>query len=407
MMYFTYNAIKIYIKNNVTKKVNRCSLFTPKIIIFLFRQFFNPYKIRCKIQTHAYEIDDFHENDYNEYNDIVIIVGGIVVSDPNVYDVTIIGGGPTGLFTAFYGGLRQMSVKIIESMPQLGGQLSALYPEKYIYDVAGFPQVRAQKLVDELKQQAMHFNPALALDQTAQGIKKNKDGVFEISTGDEVHYSKTIIITAGVGAFQPRRLKLDKVEIYEGKNLHYFVENLNQFTGQNVVICGGGDSALDWSLMLEPIAKSVSLIHRRDKFRAHEHSVENLMKSSVNVLTPYVPTGVQGDGERIHQLVLQKVKSEETKTLDLDALIVNYGFISSLGPIKDWGLEIEKNSVVVNPRMETNIEGIYGAGDIVTYDGKVKLIATGFGEAPTAISSAKTYIDPKARQQPQHSTNLF
>ncbi|MFD2761508.1 NAD(P)/FAD-dependent oxidoreductase [Lentibacillus juripiscarius] len=329
------------------------------------------------------------------------------MSDQSIFDVTIIGGGPTGLFSAFYGGMRQMSIKIIESMPELGGQLSALYPEKYIYDIGGIPSVRGQDLVDELEKQALYFDPAVVLGQAVQDIHKNEDGIFELATDESIHYSKTVLIAAGVGAFQPRRLKIDNADQYEQKNLHYFVDDLNKFQGQNVVICGGGDSAVDWALILESIAKNVSIVHRRHNFRAHESSVDKLMNSTVHILTPYVPAELVGDGETIQQIMLQKTKSEETETLDLDALIVNYGFISSLGPIKDWGLDIVKNSIVVNSRMETNMDGIYAVGDINTYDGKTKLIATGFGEAPIAISSAKTYIDPKTRQQPQHSTHLF
>ncbi|HET7615582.1 MAG TPA: NAD(P)/FAD-dependent oxidoreductase [Bacillales bacterium] len=329
-----------------------------------------------------------------------------MMSEENIYDITIIGGGPTGLFTAFYGGLRKMKVKIIEAMPQLGGQLSALYPEKDILDVGGFPKISGQKLVDNLIEQARFFNPAEVLGETVENVEKLDEQNFKVTTDKDVHYSKTVIITAGVGAFQPRRLRVEKAEHFEGKNLHYFVTDLKRFADQDVLVCGGGDSAVDWSLMLEPIAKSVSLVHRRDTFRAHEQSVENLMKSKVDVLTPYVPTQLNDDGEKISSVVLQEAKGEGEKTIDVDSVIVNYGFVSSLGPIKDWGLDIEKNSLVVNTRMETNIKGIYGAGDIVTYDGKVKLIATGFGEGPTAINNAKSYIDPKARVQPQHSTNM-
>jgi thioredoxin reductase len=333
--------------------------------------------------------------------------GGIGLSEQNVYDVTIIGGGPTGLFSAFYGGMRQLKVKIIESMPELGGQLSALYPEKYIYDVAGFPKISAQELVDQLKEQAFQFQPTIALDQTVQNVVKSDEGIFTISTDQEVHYSKTILITAGVGAFQPRRLKLKNAEMYENRNLHYFVDDLNKFTNKDVFVCGGGDSAVDWALMLEPIAKSVSLCHRRDKFRAHEHSVEDLMQSNVNVLTPFSLAEIIGDDNKINQIAIQETKGDIRKIYDIDDLIVNHGFISSLGSIKDWGLEIEKNAIVVNPKMETNIEGIFAAGDMTTYEGKVKLIATGFGEAPTAISNAKAYLEPNARLQPQHSTSLF
>ena len=324
-----------------------------------------------------------------------------------VFDVTIIGGGPVGLFTAFYGGMRQASVKIIESLPQLGGQLTALYPEKYIYDVAGFPKILAQDLVDNLKEQTAKFEPTICLEQAVQNVEKQADGIFKLTTDKEVHYSKTVIITAGNGAFQPRRLELEGASKYEGKNLHYFVDDLNKFAGKKVVVCGGGDSAVDWALMLEPIAAEVTLVHRRDKFRAHEHSVENLKNSSVIIKTPYIPSELVGDGEYIKQIVLDDATGEHKETIDVDDVLVTFGFVSSLGPIKEWGLDIEKNSIIVNSKMETNIPGIYAAGDICTYDGKVKLIACGFGEAPTAINNAKTYMDPKARIQPLHSTSMF
>ncbi|MBU3572018.1 NAD(P)/FAD-dependent oxidoreductase [Priestia aryabhattai] len=326
--------------------------------------------------------------------------------DKQVYDITIIGGGPTGLFTAFYGGMRQASVKIIESLPQLGGQLSALYPEKYIYDVAGFPKVRAQELVNNLKEQMDQFKPAVALEQAVEKVEKQADGVFRLTTNSEVHYSKTIIITAGNGAFKPRKIELENAEQFEQTNLHYFVDDMNKFKGRKVLVCGGGDSAVDWSLMLEPIAEKVTLTHRRDKFRAHEHSVENLHNSSVDIKTPYVPVEFIGD-DRITQVVLENTKGEEKTVVDVDDVIVNFGFVSSLGPIKEWGLDLEKNAIVVNSKQETNIPGIYAAGDVCTYDGKVKLIVAGFGEGPTAVNNAKAYIDPKARLQPMHSTSMF
>ncbi|MFB1051449.1 NAD(P)/FAD-dependent oxidoreductase [Paraliobacillus sp. JSM ZJ581] len=328
------------------------------------------------------------------------------MSEQNVYDITIIGAGPTGLFTAFYGGLRQASVKIIESLPHIGGQLSALYPEKYIYDVAGFPKVRAQDLVNNLKEQLDMFDPTITLNQEIQEVERLEDGTFQLTTNTDVHYTKTVIITAGNGAFQPRKLALKEAEAYESRNLHYFVDNMMQFKDKRVVLFGGGDSAVDWALMLEPIAKEVTLVHRRDKFRAHEHSVEKLMNSNVRILTPYVPEAFVG-ADQIEQVKLSEVKGENVVTIDVDDVIVNYGFISSLGPIKGWGLEIEKNSIVVNTKMETSIEGIYAAGDICTYPGKVNLIATGFGEGPTAINNAKAYIEPNARVQPKHSTSIF
>ena len=329
------------------------------------------------------------------------------MEEQKIYDITIIGGGPVGLFTAFYGGMRQATVKIIESLPQLGGQLSALYPEKYIYDVAGFPKIRAQELINNLKEQMAKFKPTVVLEQSVEKIEKLENGTFKLTTNKESHFTRTVIITAGNGAFQPRRLELENATQYEGKNLHYFIDDLNRFAGQKVVVFGGGDSAVDWALMLEPIAEKVTIVHRRNKFRAHEHSVENLFKSKVDVKTPYIPTELIGDENGIHKVILSSVNSEEKINLEVDAVICNYGFVSSLGPIKEWGLEIEKNAIKVNSKMETNIPGIYAAGDICTYDGKVKLIACGFGEAPTAVNNAKAFMDPKAKIQPLHSSSMF
>ncbi|WP_252503095.1 NAD(P)/FAD-dependent oxidoreductase [Sporosarcina sp. Marseille-Q4943] len=323
-----------------------------------------------------------------------------------VMDITIIGGGPVGLFTAFYAGLRQTSVKIIESLPQLGGQLSALYPEKYIYDIAGFPKVGAQQLVDQLIEQMNQFETTICLGESVEEVEKGEDGIFKLTTNEGVHYTRTIIITAGNGAFQARKMNIIGEDKFQNTNLHYFVNNMNQFKDKKVVLFGGGDSAVDWALMLEPIAEKVTLVHRRDKFRAHEHSVELLQQSKVDIVTPYVPVELEGD-EKIERVIIQETKNGEQLELEVDDVLVNYGFVSSLGPIKTWDLEIDKNSIVVNSKMETNIEGIYAAGDICTYDGKVKLIASGFGEAPVAVSNAKVYIDPTAKVQPLHSTSVM
>ncbi|WP_039833768.1 NAD(P)/FAD-dependent oxidoreductase [Paenibacillus sonchi] len=320
-------------------------------------------------------------------------------------DLLIIGGGPAGMFAAFYGGMRQASVTLIESMPQLGGQLAALYPEKYIYDVAGFPKVTGQELVDNLSRQMELFQSDIRLEEKVVSLKKQDERHFVITTDKAEYHSKTVIITAGVGAFEPRRLELPEAARFEKANLHYFVSDLNAFKGKKVLISGGGDSAVDWALMLEPIAEQVTLIHRRDKFRAHEHSVENLMASKVNVITPSEITGLHGE-EFITRVTLSHIKTKETQELEVDSVIVNFGFVSSLGPIAEWGIDIESNSIVVDSRMETSIPGIFAAGDITTYPGKLKLIAVGFGEAPTAVNNAKVYIDPEAKLSPGHSSNL-
>lgn len=324
-----------------------------------------------------------------------------------IYDVTIIGAGPAGLFTAFYGGMRQASVKLIESLPHIGGQLTALYPEKYIYDVAGFPKVRAQDLVNNLGEQIKIFDPTVVLGQSIEQVERIDEKLFKLTSHtNETHYSKTVIITAGNGAFEPRRLNLHGCRLFEGINLHYHVDNMERYKNEHVLLLGGGDSAVDWALMLEPIAKKVTLIHRRNQFRAHEHSIEQLKASSVEILTPFVPTDVEGD-DKIERVVLQETRGEKILKLDVDSVLCNYGFVSKLGPIENWGLEIERNSIVVNQKMETNIPGIYAVGDINTFPGKVKLIATGFGEGPTAINNAMQYLDPTARIQPRHSTNMF
>lgn len=320
-------------------------------------------------------------------------------------DLLIIGGGPAGMFAAFYGGMRKASVKLIESMPQLGGQVAALYPEKYIYDIAGFPKITGQELVNNLHEQLRLFNPDIRLEEKVVQIEKREERHFVVTTDKGVHHARAVIITAGVGAFEPRRLELENAAHFEKSNLHYFVSDLSKFQGRRVLISGGGDSAVDWALMLEPIAEQVTLIHRRDKFRAHEHSVENLMASSVQIITPMEISALHGE-DRIERVTLAHCKTKETQEIEIDDVIVNFGFVSSLGPIAEWGLDIESNAIVVDSRMESSIPGIFAAGDITTYPGKLDLIAVGFGEAPTAVNNAKVYIDPEAKLSPGHSSNL-
>lgn len=322
-----------------------------------------------------------------------------------IVDITIIGGGPTGLFASFYAGMREMSVKIIDSLPQLGGQLVELYPDKYIYDVGGFPKILAKDLVANLVTQAHYAKPEILLGETALSFTKEDDH-FVLTTDKGTHLTRTILLTAGIGAFQPRKIGLTEETEFEGKTLHYGIKDLSLFKDQEVLVCGGGDSAVDWALMLEDIASSVTLVHRRERFTAHETSVNQLMASKVNVLTSRNVKSIIGEEGTVKEVVVvQKDGAEET--LAIDHVIVNYGNISSLGAIKEWGLEMDRNSILVNSRMETNIEGIYAAGDVTNYDGKVKLIAVGLGEAPIAVNHAKAHIDPKARLQPLHSTSVF
>lgn len=322
-----------------------------------------------------------------------------------VVDITIIGGGPTGLFASFYAGMREMSVKMIDSLPQLGGQLIELYPDKYIYDVGGFPKILAKDFVANLVTQAHYSKPEIHLGETALSAVREGDH-FVLKTDKGTHLTRTILLTAGIGAFQPRKIGLKEEVNFEGTSLHYSIKDLNMFEGQNVLVCGGGDSAVDWALMLENIAKSVTLVHRRERFTAHETSVNQLMESKVDVKTSLTVKAIEGEEGKVQEVMLAAKDGSEQK-LSVDHVIVNYGNISSLGPLKEWGLDMDRNSIIVNSRMETNIEGIYAAGDVTTYDGKVKLIAVGLGEAPIAVNHAKSYVDPKARLQPLHSTSVF
>lgn len=327
-----------------------------------------------------------------------------LMTSENVYDITIIGGGPTGLFAAFYCGMRNATCNVIDSLPELGGQLATLYPEKNIYDVAGFPKIRARQLVEQLKEQAFQYNPAVHLNEKVQGLHRREDGIFELTTDKKVHLSKSIIICAGIGVFTPRDLPAESAKDYEDKGIYYFIDDLEKFRSKNALVVGGGDSAVDFALMLEGVAASVTLIHRRDQFRAHEESVKRLEASSVKVRTFVELQTVAGDG-KVEKATLIHSKTQETEDIQVDAIISGLGFTASLGPIGEWGIDIENNEIIVNTRMETNLPGVYAAGDIVTYPGKVKLIATGFGEAPTAVNNAKTFIDPKAKLSPGHSSS--
>ena len=284
-----------------------------------------------------------------------------------LYDITIIGGGPVGLFAAFYANLRQAKVQIIDSLPQLGGQPAILYPEKQILDVPGFPNLTGEELTNRLLEQLQGFDTPAHLNETVLEIDK-EDGVFKITTTKGTHTSKAVIIAMGGGAFKPRPLELEGVEGY--KNIHYHVSNIQQYAGQRVTILGGGDSAVDWALAFEKIAPT-TLVHRRDNFRALEHSVQALQESSVSIKTPFVPSQLMGDGQILNKLEITKVKSDETETIELDHLFVNYGFKSSVGNLKNWGLELNRHKIIVNSKQESSQPGIYAIGDCCYYEGRL------------------------------------
>jgi len=328
------------------------------------------------------------------------------LSSSHPVDVSIIGAGPTGLFAAFYAGLRQMSIKLIDSLEMPGGQLTTLYPEKYIYDVAGFPKVLAKELSDNLLQQAMQYHPTVCLGEQVRDLQFDEDSrTYTLNTSTGSHRTKSIIIAAGVGAFSPKTLPLSNAPQYEGHGLYYFVKSISTFEGKKVLIVGGGDSAVDWANMLSPVAQQVTLIHRRDQFRAHEDSVVKMRESAARIKTFFELKSISGNG-RLESATIFDNRSKAEETLDVDAVLVNIGFHNSLGPIKDWGLDLEGSAIKVDGMMQTSRPGIFAAGDICTYAGKLKLIATGFGEACIAVNYAKHYLDPAANIFPGHSSNM-
>jgi thioredoxin reductase len=323
-----------------------------------------------------------------------------------IADVAIIGAGPTGLFAAFYAGLRQMSVLLLDSLEILGGQLTTLYPEKYIYDVAGFPKVLSKDLSAGLAEQALQYGPSVCLGEQVRELNYDEAAkVYSLVTPKGRHLARSIIVSAGVGAFQPKTLPLSNAAGYEGHGLHYFVKDLARFTGRKVLIVGGGDSAVDWANMLAPIAGQLTLIHRRDQFRAHEDSVTKMKCTSCRIMTFHELKSISGSGG-LEQAVIYDNRSKDEQTLEVDDVLVNVGFVNSLGPIKTWGLEIEGSQIKVDSMMQTTRPGIFAAGDICTYPGKLKLIATGFGEACIAVNYAKHYLDPHANIFPGHSSNM-
>jgi thioredoxin reductase len=299
-----------------------------------------------------------------------------------------------------------MSVRIIDSLPELGGQLLALYPEKYILDMPGFPKVLAKTLAQEMIAQGTQFSPELLLEETASELILQPDGTYVIKTLSGLELpTRTVIISAGAGAFQPTKIGVALEEAYFGKGIHYGVRDKSAFAGKTIAIVGGGDSAFDWALNLMDVAEDITIIHRRDGFKAHEESIEQVKKSRVNMKLWYTVKELHGNGA-LTGVTLENVQTKESHHHECDAVIVNIGFKSSLGPLKNWGLNIEKNQIVVNGEYETNLPGVFAVGDVCTFPGKLKLIATGVGEAATAVCIAKTRLDPAAKLFPGHSSDM-
>ncbi|CAM2844463.1 NAD(P)/FAD-dependent oxidoreductase [Fructilactobacillus fructivorans] len=323
-----------------------------------------------------------------------------------MYDITIIGGGPVGMFAGFYAGLRDAQTQIIESLPELGGQVKALYPEKTILDVAGFVGVTGDELITRLQKQLDTMDVDQKVDTKVTDVVK-KDDYFEIETNHGVTKSKAMIIATGNGAFKPRELRADNAKELTGKRLFYSINDLNQFKDQDVMVAGGGDSAVDMALMLEKVANKVYLLHRRNEFRGLEYMVDRLKESSVKVVTPYLIKRLDEVDNRL-KVTSKKVKTEDDEmSMMVDDLVVNYGFISNNRQLKEWQIQpaLDHRLIEVNQTFETSVPGVFAIGDQITYPGKQDLIATGFGEAPTAINVLMKEIYPD-RRGPVHSTSL-
>jgi len=340
-----------------------------------------------------------------------------------IRDITIIGGGPTGLFALFYAGMRGATAQIVDALPQLGGQLTALYPEKYIFDVAGFPQVLAKDLVKALADQASRWSSPSHLGHRVTALEEEAgdDGkshfVLVTESGDELHReshrfpTRSIVIAAGIGAFSARRLPQPCAEGWYGRGIYDVVTNPDDYAGQKVMIIGGGDSAFDWAAQLAHRAASVTLVHRSDRFRAHGATVAEVQANAGNggntqLLTFHELHDIVAEDGRICRIVLRDIKGKTTREVDADVVLPMLGFVSDMGAIAEWGLQIDKDEILVNSQMETGRPGIYAAGDVTTYPGKLKLIATGFGEAATAVNQAVHWIYPEKKVNPGHSSNL-
>lgn len=318
-------------------------------------------------------------------------------------DLLIVGAGPSGLYAAYYAGFRELSVVVVDSLTEPGGQLAALYPEKVIYDVGGIPAILGRELAADLYKQAQTYDPTMLLGHSAGELTRLDDGTLQVATDTGlVIRAKAILVTAGIGIFTPRPLPAGRE--YEGNGLRYFVPDPAALAGKRVLVVGGGDSAVDYALMLESVAASVTVCHRRNEFRAHEASVRKMRESSVRLLTPYQVSSISGPG-RVAAVEVTDHDTGESERLDVDEVVAALGFVAELGPLANWGMALNHRHISVDTTMATSVPRIFAAGDITDYPGKVKLISVGLGEAATAVNNAAVAIDPARKLFPGHSSD--
>jgi thioredoxin reductase (NADPH) len=333
-----------------------------------------------------------------------------------IRDITVIGGGPVGLITAFWAGMREASSRIIDSLPDIGGQLTTLYPEKWIYDVPGHTKVLARDLVEQLREQSVEqFDVPVHLETTAERVEYEADPddperqILRLVTDKGDLLTRTIVIAGGHGAFEPKRLPGYDMSPWEGRGAHYLVKEKAAFAGKKVIIVGGGDSACDWVLNLLDTAAEITLVHRREAFRAHEITIREIHDAAdagkVDLRVPYQVKDVAGNGHIEKVTLFHSENEDDVVEVEADAVLLQLGFKTALGPLKEWPLEVHKGALVVDPLMKTSMDSVWAAGDITTFDGKLKLIATGFAEAAIAVAQAVHQIRPEMKIQPKYSTN--